>query len=180
MKFRYNLSTLFLIWLTLSCQAENTITSLVILNESDNIVVTPQLEFSTSNEIKEAIDNGIRVQLIVKAQLYEPVSWWFDNSISSKYINLEISYYVLGEYYVVLNKNTDQRIGNIEYDRLWGQLDKLINIKLPKLNSKDPWIKLRIELDKGSLPTAMQLPVLFDENWDIDTAWFSQQVKVSD
>ena len=174
------LSAIFLIWLTVSCQAENKVTNLIFSNEKDYITVTPQLEFTTSKEIKEAIDNGIRVQLIVKAQLFEPISWWFDNSISSEFIQLEISYYVLGKYYVVKNKNTNQRIGNIEYEKLWSQFDKLINIKLAKLDSKNPWVKVRIMLDKGSLPTAMQLPVLFDENWDINTNWYTQQVQISD
>ena len=59
-------------------------------------------------------------------------------------------------------------------------MDKIISFKLDKKDSQNPWVKLRIMLDKGSLPTAMQLPVLFDENWDIDTQWFKKQVKMSD
>ena len=174
------LCSLIFICLALSCHAENKVTNLVFTSDEDNIIVTPQLEFNTSKEIKEAIDNGIRVQLIVKAILYEPKSWWFDNSISREFIQLEVSYYVLGKYYVIKNKKTDQRIGNIEYNKLWTELNKLINIKLAKQDSKNPWVKLRIMLDKGSLPTAMQLPVLFDENWDIDTQWFFKQVKMSE
>ncbi|MFK8010719.1 MAG: DUF4390 domain-containing protein [Marinicellaceae bacterium] len=161
-------------------QAKNKVTNLIITSDKQNIYVTPELEFTTSKEIKEAIDNGIRVQLIVKAQLYEPVSWWFDKQISSEFIQLEISYYVLGKYYVVKNKSTDQRIDNIAYNRLWKELPKLINITLPKNQSSNPWVKLRIELDKGSLPTAMQIPVLFDENWSIDTTWHVQKVSLDD
>jgi len=173
---KYPASCLIFLWLSFNCQAENIVTNLIFIQDTDNIIVTPQLEFSTSNEIKEAIDNGIRIQLIVKASLYEPRSWWFDNTISHKYIQLEVSYYVLGKYYVILNKNTDQRVGNNNYSKLWSSIEKIINIELPKLNSKNTWVKLRVMLDKGSLPTAMQLPVLFDDNWDIDTQWFKQKV----
>ena len=180
MKHKIYLSPLLFICLALSTQAENRIVDLNFTSDQDNITVTPQLEFSTSIEIQEAIDNGIRVQLIVKAQLYEPSSWWFDKSISSEILQLEVSYYVLGKYYVIRNKKTDQRIGNSEYRKLWSQIDKFISIKLARQNSSNPWIKYRIMLDKGSLPTAMQLPVLFDENWDIDTDWFAKRVNLSD
>lgn len=180
-KFKPYLYTLLMLWFSLACHAENKITNLLISENQDSVTITPELEFTTSKEIKDAIDNGIRVQLIVKANLFEPVSWWFDNSISSEYLQLEISYFLLGEYYVIKDKKTDQSIiSNNEYNKLWDQLNKSISIKLPKLNSKDPWIKMRIMLDKGSLPTAMQLPVLFDDNWDIDTQWYAQQVKLSE
>lgn len=182
MKFKstYRLFSLVLIFLTFYCHAENKVTKLSISLDEKQVTVTPEIEFTTSKEIKDAIDNGIRVQLIVKANLYEPASWWFDNSISSEFIRLEISYYVLGKYYVIKDKNSDQRIKQNEYNKLWDQLPNLINIKLPRLESKNPWVKLRIMLDKGSLPTAMQLPVLFDENWDIDTQWFTQKVDLNE
>lgn len=182
MKFRIKtfFPPILLMWMAYSCHAENKVINLNITQDSKTITVSPHLDFSTSQEIKEAIDNGIRVQLIAKSELYQPVSWWFDKSIDKDMIRLEISYYVLGKYYVVTNKKTNQRIGNIAYNKLWTDIEKLIVMEFSNPGNNESWVKLRIMLDKGSLPTAMQLPVLFNENWDIDTEWFAQQVKLSD
>ncbi len=182
MKFRIKifLCPLLIICLAFSCHAENQVIHLNITQDTDTISVSPRIDFSTSQEIKEAIDNGIRVQLIVKAELYQPVPWWFDTTIDKNLIRLEISYYILGKYYVIKNKETNQRIGNVDYNKLWNSLEKIIVMDFPIPDNDDLWVKLRIMLDKGSLPTAMQLPVLFNEYWDINTEWFSQQVNLSE
>ena len=174
-----NITTVLLLCITLTCQAENKILNLKITHNDASISVTPQIDFITSNEIKEAIDNGIRIQLIAKAEIYQPVDWWFDKIIDNQHIQLEFSYSILGKYYVVKNKATEQRIGNINYNKLWDSFGSLIRFEFPKpLNNSK--VKLRIVLDKGALPTAMQLPVLFNDNWDIDTQWYHQQVTISE
>lgn len=173
-----NLSVLLWLCLTLNSYAENKVTQLNFSLADELISISPELEFTTTNEVKKAIDNGIRVQLIVKAQLYEPNNWWFDRTIKSDYIQLEVSYYVLGKYYMISNKKNNEHIGNAEYSKLWQQLNQLIEIKLPNDPTDNLWARLRIVLDKGALPTAMQLPVLFDENWDIGTDWYAQPVKI--
>jgi len=39
---------------------------------------------------------------------------------------------------------------------------------------------MRIMLDKRALPTVMQLPTLFNPDWDIDTEWHKQKVLASE
>ncbi|VAW41202.1 hypothetical protein MNBD_GAMMA01-609 [hydrothermal vent metagenome] len=173
---------LFIILLAVSftCHGENYVIALDIVQQDNTIITTPQLNFKTSTAIKEAIDNGIRIQLIAKAQLFEPVPWWFDTTIGNQKINLEVSYFILGKLYVVKNKTTGKQLGFNDYEQLWQQFEKLIRFEFIAPKDDKAWIKLRIMLDKGGLPTAMQLPVLFNEHWDINTDWYYQQVKTDE
>lgn len=167
---------LILIFASYNSYAENHVITINITENEDSITITPQLSFKTSDEIKEAIDNGIRIQIIAKGQISEPQSWWFDQTINNKKINLEISYFTLGKLYIVKNKDTGEQLGFNDYEQLWEEFEKLMTFKYTKFNRENKWFKMRIMLDKGALPTAMQLPVLFNSHWDINTPWYQQSV----
>lgn len=156
--------------------AENHVITLNISKSENTTTIIPHLSFNTSKQIKEAIDNGIRVQFIAKAQIYKPSSWWFDDQIAHSKINLEVSFFTLGKLYIVKNKDTGEQLGFNDYDQLWKGFEKLMHFEYTLTTTQDKWFKMRIMLDKGALPTAMQLPVLFDSNWDVNTPWYKQQM----
>lgn len=157
-------------------QAQNHIITVNISEENDLIYIEPKLNFSTSSQIKEAIDNGIRVQFIIKAQLYQPRAWWFDEVIENTKMTLEVSYFTLGKLYIVKNKTTADQLGFNEYEQVWENFEKLMIFNYDKESIKNKSFKLRIMLDKGALPTAMQLPVFFDSNWDVNTPWYQHEL----
>ena len=134
------------------CVAQNQVLSLSISQDEKNIIIKPRLNFKTSADIKEAIDNGIRVQLIVKAQMYEPTSWWFDKTIGNEKITLEFSYFILSKLYVVKNKDTEDQISFNEYEDLWRGFEKLAIFNFArqasKKNNNNSWVKMRVVLDK--------------------------------
>jgi len=159
-----------------SSQAENHVITLSISHNNQTTTIIPHLSFNTSKQIKEAIDNGIRVQFIAKAQIYQPSSWWFDDQVVQSKINLEVSFFTLGKLYIVKNKETGEQLSFNDYEQLWKEFEKLMSFEYTQAIVQDKWFKMRIMLDKGALPTAMQLPVLFDSNWDINTPWYKQQM----
>ena len=158
--------------------AENNVIYLDINTNQNTTSVQPQLNFTTSQQIKEAIDSGIRLYIIAKTNLFEPQNLWFDKNIIQQKITLEISYFTLGKHYKIKNLNNQKQIGVNDYPQLWKEMEELLVFEFPteKITNKS-WIKSRVMLDKGALPVAMQLPVLFDSNWDINTKWHNQKVK---
>lgn len=172
--------SIFFLFLFFSCVsiAENRVQSLTIKKTDAFVInVSPNLLFKTSVQIKEAIDNGIRIPIIAKVQIFEPKTWWFDQSLINKKLTFEVYYSNLVKLYIIKNKGSDVKKGFNDYDQLWNGLGNAINFNLQINDNSNLWIKLRIVLDKGGLPTAMQLPVIFDDNWNIDTAWYRQKVK---
>lgn len=158
------------------CCAKNHVMLLNISQQANVFIVSPQLNFITSEQIKEAVDNGTRIKIIAKAHLYEPHSLWFDTMIESKKKVLEISYFTLSKLYVVKNNDTGEQLGFNDYDQLWKEFEKLATFEFNTPSNSNPWVKLRLVLDTGALPTVMQLPVLIDGNWDIDTPWHSKKI----
>ncbi len=169
------LGTILLIYCA-HVQAQNHIITVNVSEENNLIHIEPKLNFSTSSQIKEAIDNGIRVQFIIKAQLYQPRSWWFDRVVENTKITLEVSYFTLGKLYIVKNKATAEQLGFNEYEQVWKNFEKLMTFNYEKASIENKSFKLRIMLDKGALPTAMQLPVFFDSNWDVNTTWYQHNL----
>ena len=158
------------------CQSENHIITIVSAEKNGKLNVSPRLSFETSEQIKEAIDNGIRIQLIAKAQVFVPHQWWFDETVENKKMTLEIFYFTLGKLYVVKDKETGKQLGFNDYEQIWKGFEKIIQFEFNLPKNKKASIKLRIMLDKSALPTVMQLPVLFNSNWDINTPWFKQEL----
>lgn len=159
-----------------SCNAENHITHLNIVSSKSEISVSPRINFQTSNAIKEAIDNGIRINIIAKAELYMDRSLWFNKTLDSKKLILEISYFTLSELYVVKNKTSGDQQAFNNYEQLLQDIDKSIKFIFKQSQEEPLWVKVRVMLDEAALPTAMQLPVLFNQDWDIDTPWFKQKM----
>lgn len=176
MKTRTPIIFLFLLFTTGMCLSENHVITLSTTVKDSVLNVSPKLSFETSVEIKEAIDNGIRIQLIAKAQMFVPHQWWFNETLENKKITLEIFYFRLGKLYVVKDKETGEQLGFNDYEQVWKDFGKIIQFEFNVPENTKASIKLRIMLDKNALPTVMQLPVLFNSNWDINTPWFKQKL----
>jgi len=163
--------------------AENKVTAIYAYHDKDQVKISPKLNFVSSEDIKEAIDNGIRIKLIAKSRLFQNIPWWFDKTISSQMIELEISYFNLGKLYTVKNTQSGAQLRFNEYQELWENMENLMVFSYKNslfLKHKDMRIELRIRLDQGALPIAMQLPVLFNDQWDINTQWYEQKLSIQD
>ena len=162
------------------CHSKNQILSLQVIHSNNSITVTPHLNFKTSLQIKEAIDNGVKINIIAKTQLIEPNNWWFDRIILNHKVTLEISYFTLSKLYVVKNRTSGKQLSFNSYQQLWADFENLMSIELDSDITDNSWLKMRIMFDKRALPTVMQLPTLFDSDWDIDTEWHKQKVAASE
>lgn len=173
-------NTLIIIFLLLliadESRCENHVITLSTSVKDKVLNVSPKLSFETTKQIKEAIDNGIRIQLIAKAQVYIPHQWWFDETLENKKLTLEVFYFTLGKLYVVKDKETGEQQGFNDYEQVWKDFEKIIQLKFNLHKNTNAWVKLRIMLDKSALPTVMQLPVLFNSDWEINTPWFRQKL----
>jgi hypothetical protein len=158
--------------------AENHIIAQTIEVQEDGVEMTPILDFKSTQAIKEAIDNGVRINVIAKAQLYTPKSWWFDTVKESKKIAIEIYYFKLGRLYVAKNLTNNEQISVNDYEEIWTKFEEIIRFKFLEPQLENSWIRSRLMLDTSALPTTMQLPVLFSNEWDVNTEWHSQKIIV--
>jgi hypothetical protein len=149
-------------------------------HNGESFTVTPHLNFDTSLQIKEAIDNGVKIHIIAKTQLFELNDWWFDTITQNKKVTLEVSYFTLSKLYVVKNLSSGKQLSFNSYQQLWSGFEKLMAVELISEATDNTWLKMRVMFDKRALPTVMQLPTLFDSDWDIDTEWHQQKVVINE
>lgn len=156
--------------------ADNNIITLTQTVENNQLTVTPIVSFKTSDEIKEAIDNGVRIQLIVKSQLYSEKNWWFDTIHDNQKVKLEFYAFKLGQLYVAKNLETNEQVSFNDYSQLLEKGFQIVQFQFDLSNKQNLMVRARVMLDFSSLPTTMQLPVLLSNQWDVNTSWYKQKV----
>jgi hypothetical protein len=169
---------IFILLVAFPVFAKNHIITQTIEFLDNRIEMSPVIDFKSSMAIKEAIDNGVRINLIAKAQLYIPNNWWFDSVLVNKKQYIEVYYFKLGRLYVAKNITTNEQVSFNDYEEIWDKFEKIIVFEFEDVKLEDSWIRSKVVLDSSALPTTMQLPVLFNNEWNINTDWYSQKLQI--
>lgn len=142
------------------------------------IVVSPQFRVSADKPIEEAINNGIIITLIIKTKAVEKIAWWFDKTLKSQKQTYEVRYFSLSGQYQLKNLDNNSQNSFVTLNELWRYLSKKSNFIFNLEGDSIDYFAARFMLDTGALPSTMQLPVLFDTAWDINSDWFIQNYDV--
>ncbi|MEZ5471049.1 MAG: DUF4390 domain-containing protein [Marinicella sp.] len=137
---------------------------------NQQLLFKPKFELAVSDQITEAINNGITITFVVQAKLQQTVDWWFDSTISSKLYTFKLHYYSMSRIYLLHNITTDSSQNFVTLDQLLEQLSQETEFSFDMAQGGD-YIETRIFLDKQALPSTMQLPTVFDQDWNINSDW---------
>ena len=136
----------------------------------NELIIKPQFKLSVSKKIEEAINNGIVITFVVQAKLMQNQDWWFDSPISSKIQTFKLRYFTLSRQYQLNNISL-----NIKQN--FASLDQLLQFLATQTEfgftdfTPNHYLETRIFLDKQALPSTMQLPIVFDQDWNINSDW---------
>ncbi len=140
------------------------------------LLVTPEFKVELSDEIEEAINSGIVITFVVQVKLMDEVSWWLDSEISSKIQTFKLRYFSLSRQYELNNISQKSIQTFVTLDLLLNHLSTKTQFNFTKSNAAD-YLETRIFLDKQALPSTMQLPIVFDPDWNINSDWQKAKVK---
>jgi len=132
--------------------------------------IRPHLRWQVDPPVIEAIHSGVAVRFQLKGQLIKSAPLWPDSVFDRQTITLEVRYFSLSKQYLLKNIGAGHQRGFLSLDNLWQHLGKSVELKLPR-NPAANAAAIRLRLDTGALPAAMQLPTLFDAAWKLDTGW---------
>lgn len=139
--------------------------------------VKPQYQISTSDVIDEAINSGIELTLIAKLYGQKKRTFWFDETVSQQQTAYKIRYFSLSGQYQLHNTTTDQRHSFVSLLDLWRHMEHNTQFSLPRKEAEMAnYLSLRLRLDAGALPSAMQLPVLLSSDWRFKSDWFHSDI----
>lgn len=141
--------------------------------EQQNLLITPQFDLQLSQQVIEAIDNGIVITFVYQANLLQKVDWWFDRVVERKVQTFEVRYFSLGSQYQLHHINSKNKLSFITLKQLLTYLAQQTTFKF-NLNQQADYLETRIFLDKQALPSIMQLPNVFDADWNINSDWHTK------
>lgn len=141
------------------------------------IQVTPKFEIMVSKKVRTAIDNGIVISFVMQVKLFKSTDWWFDTRVESKLQTIQVRYFSLSSQYQLHNTNTKRKDSFVSLDQLLDFLGNETTFNFKAGNYGD-YFETRVFLDKQALPSIMQLPNVFDADWNINSDWQSTPVSV--
>ncbi|GEM_PF-948576 len=134
--------------------------------------VTPVFLWQIDPPVIEAIHSGVALRFQLKGRLIQQAPLWWDKILENQNQNLEVRYFSLSKQYLLKNRNTGQQRSFLQLDNLWKHIGQLAPVRLPAHRHANS-VELRLRLDTGALPAAMQLPTLLDRAWHLDSGWRS-------
>ena len=138
--------------------------------------LNPQYQVLPSGKVREAIDNGIVVNFVMQAKLYASKNWWFDSMLEHQAQTFAVRYFSLSSQYQLNNLRTKEKQSFITLDQLLDYLGQQTTFEFTANQDAD-YLSTRLFLDKQALPSTMQLPIVFDADWNLNTDW--QQVPLN-
>ena len=150
---------------------------------SENMaLVEVSYQIDLSQDVIEALESSIPITILTRIRIYRKRTNLWDKLIHEHEAKDEITYRSL---YRVYHLRGSDRTTNGDYqslDRILESIGRQRNYRLtlPE-GSFDPeksYVgKIRISLDRSSLPSAMRLPVFFKNSWRLQTETVKFEIK---
>ena len=140
--------------------------------DGQELLITPQFEIQVSQKVIDAIDNGIVITFVYQAKLFQTIDWWLDTVVESKIKTFEVRYFSLSKQYQLHHIKSKNKLSFVTLEQLLQHLGQQTTF-IYHANYQADYLETRIFLDKQALPSIMQLPNVFDADWNLNSDWQS-------
>ncbi|WP_223788027.1 DUF4390 domain-containing protein [Marinicella meishanensis] len=134
------------------------------------LLITPQFDIQLSDKVTQAIQSGIVITFVMQVQLKQSVDWWLDRQIDHKIQTMQVRYFSLSSQYQLHNRNTNTKQSFANLNGLLAHMGGATTFSFQAEPAAD-YLQTRLFLDKQALPSIMQLPNVFDPDWNLNTDW---------
>ncbi len=170
-----------MVLLFFTCQAESATIQVKRVMQSwhqNVLLVEPKYNIESSEVIDDAINNGIELTLIAKLQINKKRGFWFDEVLSQQHQTYQIRYFSLSGQYQLHDLKNKERHSFVLLEDLWGHLAQKTKFTLQQEDLVNgDYLSLRLKLDAGALPSALQLPVLLSADWTFKSDQFESIIE---
>lgn len=132
-------------------------------------MVNANIKYQLNNEVKEALDHGIPLQIDIELKLYEKRKWLWNTQVVSKKYSLRLEQKPLSNNYLVTDLQT---YNQNQYQNFPAALDDIETVKqLPlihrdKLEAGKSYIgQIRTKLNLDELPAPLRPKAYFSPQW---------------
>lgn len=148
--------------------------------ENNAYFIDSVFDFKLTDEANKALLHGIPLQIQTRFQLRLKRKWLWDKTISEKVIISRLEYLPLTNNFltVIINSGLSSSYSNLE--AALNHINTIMKVKLFDIGllseEKNYAARVKISLDKHSLPTPLQPQAYFSSKWDISSKWYEWKI----
>lgn len=141
-----------------------------IQNLSDKIIIRAEFNINNLEVIDEAIDSGVMLAMLAKLNCYQAHNFWLDQATHNDTQTLQLRYFSLIQQYQLKNIEQDHQHSFVSLQDMWQYIARQLTFQMTKQQfEKADYCTLRLHMDTGALPSAMQLPVMLSNDWNFNS-----------
>ncbi len=148
---------------------------LVLSNKVYHLNAT--LDFDFSNDVLDAINNGVPLILELVIEILEPRRYWWDDEIASLEQRYQLQYHALSEQYLVRNLNSGAQYTYFSLSAALQKIGSVSNLPIideQLLEDKDTekyYARIRTSLSFENLPLPLKLDAWTSRSWWLGSDW---------
>jgi hypothetical protein len=139
-------------------------------------LLSAQVEYRLSDEVLEALRNGIAISFGLEAPVTQDRRWWPDAEVAVIRQESRLSYEPLSAGYVVRNSNSGatETFGSLEAAlKALGRIESLPVIDAALLEADEAYtVSLRAALDQDDLPGPLRMLAFWSSGLDLESRWY--------
>ncbi|GAA4817613.1 hypothetical protein GCM10011365_12710 [Marinicella pacifica] len=147
--------------------------------QADHWQVTPHYELTLSEAIVDAIQNGIEITFVSEMRLIAEKNWWPDQTLQRTLKHFEVHYFSLSNQYQLKQLDSGEKTFFMTLNGLLEQLTQKTTFNF-KHQTGASAVEGRFYLDQRALPSTMQLPILFDPAWSLQSQPVRRRLPVAE
>ncbi len=170
------LALLLLLLPTLGQAASVTIEKASTRLQTGEYQLNADIKYELSEEVLEAINNGIAVTMLLSIKIERPRVYLWDQLIAEKSQTYELKYHALSGQYLVKSSLGEQRsyLSLASALRALGQIRALPILQQTELQDpQDVMVRIKTELDTNALPAPLRPVAWLSKQWTLSSEWFS-------
>ncbi|MBN1474306.1 MAG: DUF4390 domain-containing protein [Syntrophaceae bacterium] len=170
------------VFTSLSCKAkidEPKIMDLIITNNEQNVLLYARLVKGFKIDMESAIMAGVPKEFVLHVKVYEEKARMWDKKIKSRKIKRTIQYDNLKETFNIITNGNQETVtfsNLLEAQKAMEDFDGIVIMPITALETnKNYYLKVKIVMNKFSLPLKLERVLFFASYWDYATAWYKQK-----
>ena len=135
------------------------------------------LDFDFSNDVLDAINNGVPLILELVIEILEPRRYWWDDEVASLEQRYQLQYHALSEQYLVRNLNSGAQYTFFSLSAALQKIGSVSNLPIideQLLKDRDTekyYARIRTSLSFENLPLPLKLDAWTSRSWWLGSDW---------
>jgi hypothetical protein len=151
------------------------------LSDDDYILLDAEIEYTLSDTVSEALENGVPLTFEVHVQMRRSEAWVWESDVVEHRLRTVLRYRPLSGLYELRSLTTEEPLSFATRDSALGALGRIVAMPITARSKLDPdqeyLVRLRARLDVEVLPLPMRPIAYLKPDWSIESEPWEWRLK---